>query len=118
MFSFRIAIATGVVRKANAIHLTDRFCASAPDEEWLPEARKHGWVVITADYGVRKDPVQRKILDGLTVFFIVKSVFRQVLEDQAVWFIRKWPKIKKAARVRRPTHFRVMANGEVRRYDD
>ncbi len=40
------------------VHI-DHFPQNAPDTEWLPEVGKRGWVVITRDQNIRRNPLER-----------------------------------------------------------
>jgi hypothetical protein len=38
------------------------FAQGAPDEEWLPEVGRRGWVLLTKDDRIRSTTAQREIL--------------------------------------------------------
>jgi predicted nuclease of predicted toxin-antitoxin system len=40
------------------VHL-DHFQGDAPDSEWIPEVASHGWVLITKDQNIRRNPLER-----------------------------------------------------------
>lgn len=40
------------------VHL-DHFSGDAPDTEWLPEVGRRGWVLITKDQNIRRNPLER-----------------------------------------------------------
>lgn len=40
------------------VHL-DHFAGNAPDTEWLPEVGARGWVLITKDQNIRRNPLER-----------------------------------------------------------
>ncbi len=40
------------------VHI-DHFPQAAPDVEWIPEVGKRGWVLITKDKNIRRNPLER-----------------------------------------------------------
>ena len=49
------------LRKAGArveVHV-DHFAQEAPDLKWIPEVGRHGWVLITKDENIRRNPLER-----------------------------------------------------------
>jgi hypothetical protein len=40
------------------VHL-DHFAGDAPDTEWIPEVARRGWVLITKDKNIRRNPLER-----------------------------------------------------------
>lgn len=40
------------------VHL-DRFAGDTPDMEWIPEVGRRGWVLITKDQNIRRNPLER-----------------------------------------------------------
>jgi hypothetical protein len=49
------------LRSAGAVvevHL-DHFRGAAPDMEWIPEVGRRGWVLITKDQNIRRNPLER-----------------------------------------------------------
>lgn len=40
------------------VHL-DHFPGDKPDTEWIPEVGKRGWVLITKDQNIRRNPLER-----------------------------------------------------------
>jgi hypothetical protein len=50
-----------VLRAAGArveVHL-DHFAGDTPDIEWIPEVARRGWVLITKDQNIRRNPLER-----------------------------------------------------------
>lgn len=49
------------LRRAGArveVHI-DHFNQAAPDTEWIPEVGRRGWVLITRDKNIRRNPLER-----------------------------------------------------------
>ncbi|MDQ3565916.1 MAG: hypothetical protein M3436_18075 [Pseudomonadota bacterium] len=40
------------------VHL-DHFPGNTPDHEWIPEVGRRGWVLITKDQNIRRNPLER-----------------------------------------------------------
>jgi hypothetical protein len=40
------------------VHI-DHFPQAAPDTEWIPEVGRRGWVLITKDQNIRRNPLER-----------------------------------------------------------
>ena len=54
-------VVADALRKAGAsveVHI-DHFLQSAPDLEWIPEIGERGWVLITRDANIRRNPRER-----------------------------------------------------------
>lgn len=54
-------IVADALREAGArveVHL-DHFQGSTPDTEWLPEVGRRGWILITKDQNIRRNPLER-----------------------------------------------------------
>jgi predicted nuclease of predicted toxin-antitoxin system len=70
-------IVAGFLRGAGAIvevH-ADHFQSDAPDEDWLTEAGKRGWVVLTQDKRIRFREVEQVALHnaGVKAFIVTAS---------------------------------------------
>ncbi len=77
-------------------HLQEKFPEGAKDVEWLGTlGREGGWVVISADYRIAKNPQSRGAWkqSGLTAFFFKKGWASQKAWDQAWRMVRRWPDI-------------------------
>ena len=54
-------VVADALRAAGAVvevHI-DNFAPAAPDLEWIPEVGKRGWVLITRDANIRRNPLER-----------------------------------------------------------
>ena len=57
------------------IHHDERFAPDAPDEEWLTEAGRQGWIVVTRDRMIRRRQNELAALRaGKVVAFVVAAV--------------------------------------------
>ena len=67
-------VVADALRKAGAsveVHI-DHFLQSAPDLEWIPEIGERGWVLITRDANIRRNPRERAAYEdaGLRGFVV------------------------------------------------
>lgn len=54
-------VVAGALRAAGArveVHL-NHFPGNKPDPEWIPVIGEHGWVLITKDQNIRRNPLER-----------------------------------------------------------
>lgn len=56
----------------------DHFPKDAPDEVWLAEVGAKGWVILSKDDRIRRNPVERQALltAGVAAFFLGRSDLR------------------------------------------
>lgn len=66
------AVAEGLRRsRAGVIYLDEVFARDTPDREWLAEAGRQGWLVITRDKKIRTRPAERRaIAEGKVRCFV------------------------------------------------
>jgi len=106
------------IMDVDAIHLRDRFDPSTPDEEWLREAGKCGWVVVTLDKKIRSRVAEREAYKqyGVVLVVIYEKYMRLPKWNQIVWMLTRWPKIEEAVKeARQGTCLRVPCRGRIRR---
>lgn len=48
------------------VHL-DHFPGSTPDTEWLPEVGRRGWVLVTKDQNIRRNPLERAAYESARI---------------------------------------------------
>lgn len=96
----------------NVVHLQDIFEPDAKDAAWLPVIGEKGYILVTRDEEIRREPSELAALQrhGVGVFFLGgKGLNRCKLIQQLV---RNWPRMKElASSERRPFAFRVPPNG-------
>ena len=81
----------------DTLHLRDRFPSNVKDEEWIREAGKHGWVIITEDGRIRKKRPEREALkEADTVcLFLPKALAGQNKWGQVKWIVKHWQGIER-----------------------
>lgn len=65
----------------------DHFAQDAPDTEWLPQVAGRGWIVLSADRVITRDPVELAavMLSGVAMFCLVGGMAKA--EDLAQNFV-------------------------------
>ena len=63
----------------------DIFAHDTPDEKWLAEAGRRGWLVLTRDQNIRRRPDELKALRdaGVLLFALTSATFP--LRKQPIW---------------------------------
>ncbi len=103
--------------RGDVLWLEDRFPHDAPDEVWLEEAGRQGWLVITHDAKIRTRPGERRAImehgagcfilthkQDLTRTDIFDLVFCSLEEMEALF-----------SRTRRPLIYSVNKSGQFRK---
>jgi predicted nuclease of predicted toxin-antitoxin system len=104
--------------REDVIWLEDEFTHDVPDEEWLAEAGRQGWLVITHDRKIRTRPGERRaILENGVGCFIM--TYRQDLKkDEIVALISSTLQEmeRRFEETPRPFIYTVSKGGEFREY--
>jgi hypothetical protein len=76
----------------------DHFAKDAADEAWLADIGGKGWVILSKDDRIRRNPVERQALlaAGVAAFFLGRSDLRG--DQMASAFTAAIPTMKKALR--------------------
>lgn len=75
----------------------DHFPVDAKDEEWLVEAGKHGWIVLTKDRRIRRRPLELTALRKSGVRAFVLSAGNLSGTEMAEVFVKALPKLRRFA---------------------
>ncbi len=72
----------------------DHFRNTTPDEEWLPEVGRRGWVALTRDERIRYSPLAQTALmtSGAHLFVIVGKL---TADEAAIVFLRHRLKVER-----------------------
>ena len=93
----------------DAIHLRERFPVGADDIEWISEAGRQGWIVITADHKIRQHRAERLALRRA-------NINSKQLLTQVRWFAGKWEAVERqAAQAERGELYEVPLKGPIRK---
>jgi predicted nuclease of predicted toxin-antitoxin system len=92
----------------------DHFAPDAPDAEWLGEAGRRGWVVLTKDKAVRRNALELAAIreSGVACFSLGRGDLKA--EQMVVAFVAARPRMEKALRrFELPMTASVTASGHV-----
>ena len=84
------------IQEYELVHLTERFAADTPDEEWIRRLASDGdWVIISDDPRISRGQAQRKTWQesGLTAFFFADGWASKGFRKQAESLVHWWPQI-------------------------
>lgn len=92
---YRIAEALAALGE-DVTNVRKEFGPGAKDIDWVPEAARRGWVIITADNRmIRHGPEKQMLRRQKASVLIIQPFFhKRKLWDKAVWLIRRWLLIK------------------------
>jgi len=111
----RIAQAVAVL-DGDVKALREVFPEDAEDVSWLEQLGLKGWVLVTADRRILTRPQEVVILKQarVTSFFLGPFFGSLQFWDQAVWFVKHWPRFEQMAQtIGQGTCFVVKANGKM-----
>lgn len=95
--SFRIVHALRhLVRDHELVALREQFDPAAKDTEWIPEAGRQGWIVISRDFNQRRRDAEHQALraNGVRAIYIRQTGSPAELFSDAARIIKQWPKIQ------------------------
>jgi hypothetical protein len=95
------AIATlAAAQEIEIVHLQDRFDPSTPDHEWIPRIRDEGFIIISGDPRITRNPANRQawLESGLTAFFLADGWAQRRFWIQAGELVRWFPIIIETVR--------------------
>ena len=94
------------------ISLSKHFPQNTPDEVWLKEAGKRGWIVLTRDRHIRRRPNELMIFRESNVIAFVLTAGDASAADTATLVKRIYPKlIRKAQATKPPAMYSVTQAG-------
>lgn len=97
--SFRIVNALSQLvdpRDHTLISLRERFSEDTKDTDWIPDAGRNGWVVISRDHNQRRRDSEHRALreNRVSALYIRQSGNAWELYSDAARIIRNWPRIR------------------------
>lgn len=96
----------------------DVFQQDTPDVEWLAEAGKRGWVVLTKDSAIRRNPLERAIYRDAKVRVFALTRKNLLGAEMAEIFVRALPgMLRRIETIAPPFVFSISRNGEFVRVD-
>lgn len=103
---------------ATVIAHDDVLPQDTTDVEWLEEAGRHGWIVLTKDEAIRRNPHERAMFlqARVAVFVLAKKGLSG--KEMAELFVRALPGMRKRMlSTRAPFIFSLSRTGDFRRLD-
>ena len=112
------SVADGLKRtRDDVIWLEDRFAPDTPDWEWLAEAGREGWLVITRDKRIRHRPAEMEAIREHGVGCFVLGHRKNLTRDEYLRFLQ--PLLdemeRRFAETSRPFLYVVDSAGRMRR---
>lgn len=96
----------------------DVFAHDTPDETWLAEVGRRGWLVLTRDQNIRRRPDELKALRDAGVLLFALTSGNLSAQETADLVIASWPKmVRIAGTTIRPAIFSITRGGDVRRIE-
>lgn len=93
------------------VHL-DHFPGDTPDAEWIPEVGSRGWVLITKDQNIRRNPLERRAYEIARLRGFVATGKDMSGKDLAELLVRCLPGMTRRAAGRAgPLLFAISAGG-------
>lgn len=84
------------------VALTQHFPANTPDEKWLSEVGKQGWILLTRDKHIRRRPNELQAFRDNGVIAFVLTAGDASAADTADLVKRLYPKLIRRARAAKP----------------
>lgn len=82
------SVADGLKRiRDDVIWLEDRFAPDTPDSQWLAEAGREGWLVITRDKRIRYRPAEKEAVREHGVGCFVLGHRKNLTRDEYLRFL-------------------------------
>jgi hypothetical protein len=91
----------------------DHFADDAPDLEWLAEVGRRGWVVLTKDDAIRRNPLERQALIAADVRAFILTSQNMSGPDMAELMTRLFSRIEKLARATPPPFIALVTRSSV-----
>ncbi|MFW2457950.1 hypothetical protein [Methyloversatilis discipulorum] len=96
----------------------DLFAHDTPDEKWLAEAGRRGWLVLTRDQNIRRRPDELKALRDAGVLLFALTSGNLSAQETADLAVSCWPRmIRLAETTTRPAIFSITRSGDIRRIE-
>lgn len=104
--------------REDVIWLEDEFTHDVPDEEWLAEAGRQGWLVITHDRKIRTRPGERRAIMENGVGCFIMTYRQDLKKEEIVALISSTLEEmeRRFEETRRPFIYTVSKSGEFREY--
>lgn len=93
------------------VHI-DHFAPAAPDVDWIPEVGARGWVLITKDEHIRRNPLERAAYESAGLVGFVVTARDMTGETLGVLLTRALPgMVRRAAGRKGPALYAISRSG-------
>jgi predicted nuclease of predicted toxin-antitoxin system len=72
---------------------TDHFAHDAPDREWLPVVANRGWIILSSDAAIMRNPLERDAVMGSRAALLVLVGANATAQEIARNFVNTHPRI-------------------------
>lgn len=72
----------------------DHFPNNAPDSMWLPAVAQHGWIILSCDQAILRNPLERDAIMASGAGFFALVGGHAPVEQLARNFVNTFPKVK------------------------
>jgi len=108
-----VAVALREAGESVRVH-DDHFAQDAPDEEWLPEVARRGWIAVTKDNAIRRGFLQRLAVAQAGASLFVFTPGNMTGQEMAAALAAAAPRIRLIASVQTaPFIATIQASGRV-----
>ena len=101
-------------REIEIHHLGELFPANTPDLVWIPRLRDEGYILVSGDIRITKNPVEREAWReaGFTAFFLDDGWSTRGFWPKVLELVRWWPTVMDTAKTCAPgSGFRLKFKG-------
>lgn len=83
---------------------TDHFAPDAPDTAWLPQVSARGWIILSLDFNIRRNPLERdSVFESGAAFFALtggSATARELAQN----FLNTLPQVERFVARHRPPY--------------
>lgn len=92
--------------------LSSHFIVDAPDAEWIPKVAERGWIILTADRSILKNPIERTALQNAGARYVGITCASQTTDDTVALLTKHFTVLDALMRVAPvPVLTRLMRSG-------
>ena len=90
---------------------------AVPDVVWIPEVTQRGWVILTKDREIRRNPEELAALRAAGARYVCLSAQGMRGEQQAACLIRHWKTVEGVVQTRKPPVISTITRSGVQWFD-
>jgi hypothetical protein len=93
--------------------LSDHFSVKAVDIDWIPKVAEKGWVILTKDKHIRRNQMERLVLEASGAYYFVLGGASWSGQEQIEIILQHLPTIIRLVQKRKPPLIGSMNKGEL-----